>query len=120
MGFPGQGFPRGRGVSFYGYLRLESRIDCVESPRESRRRRRGVARAGLAASRRISLLKIYRGRRGRRRFLRGLAFLRKAVSQELRTAHPQRRRRRQSLLENGRGRASGRGGGDGVGTDVII
>ena len=42
---------RGRGVSFYGYLRLESRIDGVESPRESHRRRRGVARAGTTPGR---------------------------------------------------------------------
>ena len=42
---------RGRGVSFYGYLRLESRTDGVESPRESHRRRRGVARAGTTPGR---------------------------------------------------------------------
>ena len=74
---------RGRGVSFYGYLRLESRIDGVESPRGSRRRRRGVARAGLAGSRRTSPPKICPGRRARRRFRRGRDFLRKAVSQAL-------------------------------------
>ena len=42
---------RGRGVSFYGYLRLESRIDGVESPRESHRRRQDVARAGTTPGR---------------------------------------------------------------------
>ena len=42
---------RGRGVSFYGYFRLESRSDGVESPRESHRRRRGVARAGTTPGR---------------------------------------------------------------------
>ena len=42
---------RGPGVSFYGYIRLESRIDGVESPRESHRRRRGVARAGTTPGR---------------------------------------------------------------------
>ena len=42
---------RGPGVSFYGYIRLESRIDGVESPRESHRRRQDVARAGTTPGR---------------------------------------------------------------------
>ena len=71
----------------------------------------------LVASRRTFLLKIYRGRRARLHFLLGRAFLRKAVSQALRTARPRRRPRRRSLLENGRGRASGPGGGDGGGIE---
>ena len=102
---------RGPGVSFYGYIRLESRIDGVESPRESRRRHRGVARAGLAGSRRTSPPKICPGRRVRRCFLRG-----QAGSPVLRTGNRRRRRQRRSRAGSGRGRASGPAGGDGVGT----
>ena len=72
------------------------------------------------ASRRTFLLKIYRGRRARLSSHRGRDFLRKVVFPARRTGSRRRRRLRQSLLENGRGRASGRGGGDGVGTEGLL
>ena len=79
---------------------------------------RHQTRSRRAASCRTFLPRTCPGRRARRPFRRGRAFLRKAVSRVCRTARrtARRRRRRRSLLENGRGRASGPGGGDGGGT----